>query len=67
MESKNEYSETAENFLGDMWARARNMMEVVQHEIFMIAIEGRIRGGAEEGRSPGVKLMEDMVRGRRSS
>ena len=67
MESKNEYSEAAEKFLSDMWTRARNMMEVVQHEIFMIAIEGRIRGGAEEGRNPGVKLMEDMMSVRRSS
>ena len=67
MESKNEYSEAAENFLGDMWSRARNMMEVVRHEILKSAIEGHVRGGTEEGRNPSVKLMEDMVRVRRSS
>ena len=67
MESKNGYSEAVENFLRDLWSRARNMMEVVEHEIMKSAIEGRVRGGAEEGRNPGVKLMEDMVRVRRSS
>ena len=67
MESKNGYSEALEDFLRDLWSRARNMMEVVEHEIMKSAIEGRVRGGAEEGRNPGVKLMEDMVRVRRSS
>ena len=68
MESKNEYSEAAEKFLSDMWTRARDMMEVVQIvENFRITYGERIRGGAEEGRNPCVKLMEDMVRVRRSS